>query len=194
MILLQENKPQLIVITTKSQGEIVERLPNQMIWDINNFLMKNANLYEFYFSKHRESNERIKISKPLFGRNKYLCFEKLNQIYVKVVDYDEQECRDEYIKHADEVADFNIFREIYLMETINELNYIAVENIETFLSGFKDKLNDSTLNSEKHIKSLLCEMTLISVFIGDHDWIEIHVRDSNIQETLVRIVSKYLSN
>lgn len=194
MILLQENKPQLIVITTKSQGEIVERLPNQMIWDINNFLMKIANLYEFYFSKHRESNETIKISKTLLGSNKYLCFEKLNQIYVKAVDYDEQECQDEYIKHADEIPDFNMFREIYLMETINELNYVAVENIETLLSGFKDKLNNSTLNSERHIKSFLCEITPISVFIGDHDWMEIHVRDSSIQEALVRIISKYLSN
>lgn len=185
MVILNVNKPHLITLSTLSENKKIERFPNQLIWDINSFLMQQFDLYELYFSQRKESELSFKISKFFSFRNKYLCFDKLNEMYKGTIDYNEEELYSEYLKHKDEFTDFNAFKEIYLMETINELNYVAVDDFKSFYETV-DKLR------EKNLKSSIYNSFPVCIFIGDHDWMEIHIRDLKIQKSLNSIISKHI--
>lgn len=192
MILLNENKPHLITLSTTSKNKTIERFPNQLIWDINTFLLESLHLYEFYFSSKKETESAIKISKSIFGRNEFLCFESLKPMYKRKDSFNEEELWSEYVKHKNEVSDFNVFTEIYLMETINELNYVAVDSFEHFFENISEE-RQKNLSNEKRLKSLMCQLCPVCVFIGDHDWMEIHIRELSIQKSLIAIISKYIA-
>lgn len=104
----------------------------------------------------------------------------------KKADYKEEECWSEYEKHKNEIPDFNAFREIYLMESINELHYVAVDSIENTIKVLKSR-------HEKNVKSFICQLCPVYVYIGDHDWMEIHIRELNIQKSLLTIILKYIA-
>ncbi len=191
MIILNENKPHIITLSTKVKNKAIERFPNQLIWDINSFLLGSFQLYEFYLSSQKETKVAIKISKSGCRKNEFLCFEHLNQMYRKAPDYSEKECQAEYEKYRSEVADYNVFREMYLMETISELDYFAIDNFDDFFEIINGE-DIRNLNNSKKIKSMLRHLCPVCVFIGDHDWMEIHIRELDIQKSLISIISKYV--
>ena len=111
-------------------------------------------------------------------------------MYITETSYDERECLLEYVKHKNEVPDLNTFREMYLMETIDELNYFAIDTFEHFFEKIIEE-HRQNLSNEKKLRSLIDQLCPVRIFLGDHDWMEIHFRDQNIQKSLLDIISKY---
>ena len=198
---LQENKPYLIIVSARSKpipilslDKSKERFPNQMIWDMNTFLAKRFNLYQFYLSRRKETEIAIEISNSFFSNNKFLCFERLEQMYVEPDTYDETECKREHLKYKNDIPDFDTFREIYLMGTSTELNYIAIDNIEHVLRSLSKKSDTKIIKSTKSAAYKLSALCPVCVCIGDHEWMEIHISELNIRKSLVDIVSRYLTS
>lgn len=194
MEIVNEIKENEIIINIKSNGVYLpERFPNKLIWDINSLLDSEYDLYEYYLSKYKDGDYCIKLPSILPIPQKYLCFRKLHETYIRLIDYDEQEYREEYLKHRDELdsIDFDKFCDYYSMEWIAELNYIAVKDIQNILKKVKRDLRGNYINRNRYITNILKNIPIVYVCITDHDYLSIYTSDSIILTKIYNLLSKY---
>lgn len=108
------------------------KLKNDLIWDINNFLTAQFDLYMLFdCKKPYDADFYIPVSGFM---KKYLALKKLDDMFIQRTVLSDDEVN-YYRKTADPLRKINddVFRELFTVENI-DMDYIAVENIEQ-LSG-----------------------------------------------------------
>ncbi len=105
----------------------INRIKNDLVWDINDFLMSQFDLYMFFVC-NQPSNSAVCIPVSQFPR-KYVLFQKLDNMFFQrtVLSDDEisyyREIMDPFKKMNDDV-----FRETCCIENV-DVEYVAVEDI-----------------------------------------------------------------
>lgn len=109
----------------------MNRLKNDLIWDINNFLSAQYDLYTFYVCK---SHTDLEYYFPIFGLSrKYVAFKKLDNMFTH-----RTVLSDEEIKLYREILDpsmkmnEDVFRESCCLENV-DMEYVATEDINQLL-------------------------------------------------------------
>ncbi len=159
------------------------RIKNDLIWDINNLLTTQFNLYTFFVCKKPSDSVfcRLVSSFP----KKYLAFQKLDDMFIRqtVLSNDEINCYREIIDPLRKMDD-DVFRETCCMENA-DIEYVAAEN-------FNQLLNIDM--ASKHITSLSRRIiSLFPVYIslfGSKE-MRIVINQSDLLESIKRIVVKH---
>ena len=182
-----KKRTDFIQIYMNNAGSRPRRFPNQMIWDINTYLSNHYTLYEYYFAKAAAEDNCIVLSKfKLFPG--YICFCELHPSYIKHYDYNKDEYKSEYKKHADEFDDYEQFSECYSMEVITEMHYIAVDDLSTTMKEIALQLHSI---SKRHALKIVEAYSDVAIHIGDHCYMTIRSRHTEIIAEILRIVESY---
>lgn len=167
-----------------------QRFPNQMLWNINTYLSKCCNLYEYYLSKKENGDFCLQISRRNNSK-KFLCFSRLAPSYVSLIDYDENEYEIEYKKHKNEFESYEQFFEHYSMEEIAELNYVAVDNMQDLITGLRKSFSKTYFVLQKNIAQKIDLNSDVSIHIGDHCYMKIVSKHPEIIAELLNIIKLY---
>lgn len=189
MIVVKSDNLCFIEVSCIARRNEVPRFPNRLIWDINSFLSEKFYLYEYFPTKQCGEN-CICISNNIFAK-KYLCFSELHFSYISLVGYDENEYRDEYEKHRNEVHSFDEFVEIYSMESVDDLDYIATENISDTIRKLEVTLKNRCLLRDRDISKALNQVSRVSIHLGDQNYMMIQSEDSVLLCALLDIIKTY---
>lgn len=168
----------------------MQRFPNKMIWDINSYLAKHYKLYECYFSKTPSERYYIQLSR-INSSKKYLCFSPLAPSYISLSDYDELEYKNEYEKYKQEVENYRQFFEYYSMEQIDELNYIAVDDIEELLNNLRQNIRKTYFVSCKDVFRQVGLYSDCLIHIDDHCYMSIKSEHRGIISYLLSLLKYY---
>lgn len=126
-------------IIIKAPGNAnLNRIKNDLVWDINNFLGGQYDLYSFYECKNQINLEYYF---PIFGLfRKYIAFKKLDKMFTHRTVLSNEEIK-LYRKIMDPSMKMNedVFREACCLENV-DMEYVAIEDINQLLRvdrGFK---------------------------------------------------------
>lgn len=183
-----------IILHNKSVGHKVERLPNKLVWAINSFLASKYELYEYYVSNAKAGEYQVELP-SLFPRlKKYICLGKLHETYIQHNKSSEQEMHEEFKKHP-EVQSYDEFCELYLMETICEIKYIAVNDITETIRFIKTKVQQKKLfMNSKIIDQVARSAAQVGVSIGDHDYMFIYSNEHRLIAEIKQIIQEFESD
>ena len=108
------------------------RIKNDLIWDINNLLTTQFNLYMFFVCK-KPSDSVFCIPVSGFPK-KYVAFQKLDYMFIQrtVLSDNEINCYREIMDPLRKMND-DVFRETCCVENV-DIEYVATENIDWLLS------------------------------------------------------------
>ncbi len=109
----------------------MNRLKNDLIWDINNFLGAQYNLYAFHVCKIHTDQEYYF---PIFGLSrKYVAFKKLDNMFTHrtVLSDDEIKLYREIMDPSMKMNE-DVFRESCCLENV-DMEYVAIEDINQLL-------------------------------------------------------------
>lgn len=159
------------------------RIKNDLIWDINNLLTTQFNLYMFFVCK-KPSNSVFCIPVSVFPK-KYVAFQQLDDMFIQrtVLSDDEINCYREIMDPQRKMND-DVFRETCCVENV-DIEYVATENIDWLLSI--DITGKSMTSLNRWIISLF--PVYISLF-GSKE-MRIVINQSSLLEPIKGIVEKH---
>lgn len=159
------------------------RIKNDLIWDINNFLTIQFNLYMFFVCK-KPSDLAVCIPISDFSK-KYIAFQQLDDMFIQrtVLSDDEINCYREIMDPLRKMND-DVFRETCCVENV-DIEYVATENIDWLLSINITGKSMTSLN--RRIVSLF--PIYISLF-GSKE-MRIVINQSSLIEPIKEIVVKH---
>lgn len=187
--LIQINTDNMYYIEASTLNQTtICRFPNRLIWEMNSYLSKRYKLYEYYGT--RKAHNDLDIRLPTIP-SQYLCFSKLDKSYISTPDYTEEELEREYKKHRNEIANYDTFCELYSMEQIDELNYIATKNIKKLRDELRIFLSGRCFVPYKKILQKAVSLSDVSIRIGDHFYMHIKAKDPKIISEILHIIQSY---
>lgn len=184
----QHNKNK-IEIFTKVIEKNIKFLPIKMIWEINNYLKKQFDLYEYIESLTKDDNNGDIKYKIGMLNIKYLYLNKMNnpifyENILKNKEYSEN-LRKLYEENKNHISNFEEFKNIYLFE-FQDIQYIAVKNIDNIDKIIKDNIKKSA----KKIKNLIIMNSSILIDINDATDMTIYVNKEYLKD-IEEILKKY---
>lgn len=170
-----------------SDDNPMRRFPNHLLWDINSYLSKQYKLYEYYRTRKTfDDLETQLLQVPM--RNKSLYFSKLDKSYISMINHTEKEMKEEFEKHRDEVKSYEAFCELYSMEQIDELNYIATGDLQEMLRKLKTFVRSKCFVHYKKILQKIEMCSEVSIHIGDHCYMHIKANNPEIIKKILYII------
>lgn len=185
----QQKNNTKIEIFTKLIKNNYDFIPVKMIWEINNYLKQQFDLYEYIESAKNDDNIG-NIKYKIGGFNiKYLYLNKMNNpiFYKNIMDNEEynENLRKLYEENKNSISNFEEFENIYLFE-FQDIQYIAVHNIDLVNQIIKD-------NKKKRIykiKELIIMNSPISINIDDATDMTIYLKNEYLKD-IEEILKKY---
>ncbi len=175
----------IILSTRRSIREkSADRIKNDLLWDINTYLNKRFELYDFSESiRPQWVNSYVKaIPMNDFGDKKLYIF-NLDKIFINRVVIDEDEIRQQH-DIIDPKMDYEYFKEWYAVETV-DIEYFAVKSLQEFELGFQ-KYNKGA--SRKKIIQTIKLIADVYVSMYDSCNMELHFNDNNVKDDILSIV------
>lgn len=178
-----------IEICLKSIDNNCYFIPIELIWEVNNYLTKLFDLYEYFEGTKNlinDINYKYKIGKFI---PKYLCISKMDDdIFYKNtklnIEYKEN-IEKLYDENKNIIHNFEEFQNIYLFE-FQDIYYFATEDIE--------KMNKEIINNSKEnikdIIEIINKNSPISIDIYDGKEVVLYL-DNKYADAILNIIKKY---
>lgn len=162
------------------------RLKNDLIWDINNFLSTQFDLYMFFVCKN--SSDSFFCIPVTNSSGKFVAFQKLDNMFIQriVLDDDEINYYREIMDPSRQMDD-DVFRETCCMENV-DIEYVAAENFNQLLDI--DIKSKPMMSINRWIISSF--PVYISLFSSKE--MRIVINQSGLLEPIKEIVAKYCVN
>ena len=159
------------------------KIKNDLIWEINNFLIPRFDLYMFVVcNKPQNSNFCMPVSR---FPQKYVVFHKLDDMFIH-----RRELSDDEINYYRGIVDplrkmdDDVFREACTMENV-DIDYVATDNLNQLLNS------DITCKSVKSFNRLVTSIFPVYVSMFSSKEMRIEINQGDLTESIKAIVKKY---
>lgn len=163
------------------------RLPNRLIWDINTFLSTEFTLQEWRIEKKPSGTNDIPIG------NRFLCFYALGDFMFHGEDVSPEEVQAAYSAQKEHISSYDEFAEIWEMEMIDDITYLAIENVPSFERELSSALQQMHICRKSKIQQALSKTTAAQIHIADHSFLEIHSSNDALLSKIITIAEEVIS-
>ncbi len=159
------------------------RIKNDLIWDINSYLISQFKLYEFFICK-KPYDAVCSVQASKYPK-RYIAFKELDNMFIQrtILNNDDlnyyRAILDPHRKMNDDV-----FKEACCMECV-DIEYVAIESIDYLLS------NKIIGHSIKSLRRWIISSVPIYISLFSAKEVRIIINQSNLIETIQGIVIKY---
>ena len=163
------------------------RIKNNLLWEINSYLSKRFELYDFSVDRRPRIFNRYIESIPIKSfRKNMLNLYKLDETLVTPVVVDDIEIREQH-KIIDPELDYECFKKWYTVETI-DIEYFATEDLKNFKKTF---IKDLKGTSRKDIIKTLKEIADVYISMHDSSGMELFFNERKAIEDVLSIVKAH---
>lgn len=159
------------------------RIKNDLIWDINNLLTTQFDLYMFFMCKKPSDSVFCRLV-PGF-HEKYVAFQKLDDMFVQrtVLSNDEIDSYREIMDPLKKMDD-DVFRETCYIENV-DIEYVAIENFDRLLNI------DMTCKPMTSLNRWIISLFPVYISLFGSKEMRIVINQSDLQESIKGIVVKH---